>query len=587
MNLFEDLVIELKEENLLEDIAIDIPGRSDSISPSDTAADDRSEADDLEHVQIPEIPSYTNGNGHSDHSSESIHGEDSPEIDGFAESYDGSDPDPLINVPGPVEPEAADAADLQLMGSGDTVKIRRPASEAEFYKKRANNEVNSLELVDHVISAIEREHLKIVPQTFDSLEAKKALHHFVQVADSVDADAHKEAEFKLMESTEAWCSAIAVRDRHIGVSVLRRYCETCKPMLSSQAMLALARFYRNLPYSENVRGKFDFIITRLFSKQLEDETRRLIFTTDEMLGHIRTLYADWSSIPLYNIAAEDVTRTALTSKSFAELALEAESAGSFDDLIRSDFFNRLRLFKESIAELFFAPQVTAAAIECNVRIGNAYVELIDKERRGSGAEGIHDRFAGLDHEIVSEVTGKSLDLVEILRGLEARPEPAEPPEPILYDQSSDQSGSGHVAVADKAKPKLPMRVPGTVGRGRFAVNFWLLVVSVALITASVGIWFWGNFYVEDEQTSVSAARTFDAERSPFAEHLKIGRISGDTFYGVLKPSWETMPKEKREELLRSVLNAGSEGGWKSVSLMNSQGKSVAFASASKFEITAD
>ncbi|MEO6051846.1 MAG: hypothetical protein ABIP78_11005 [Pyrinomonadaceae bacterium] len=45
----------------------------------------------------------------------------------------------------------------------------------------------------------------------------------------------------------------------------------------------------------------------------------------------------------------------LTALSFDDLAIEAENAGSFDQLIESEFFSRLRLFKESISELFYAP----------------------------------------------------------------------------------------------------------------------------------------------------------------------------------------------------------------------------------------
>ena len=75
----------------------------------------------------------------------------------------------------------------------------------------------------------------------------------------------------------------------------------------------------------------------------------LLFSRDKMLGHIKTLYAEWSSIPLYSAEGEE-SNIALSSLSFEDLTKEAEFAENFDDLIRSDFFGRLRLFKESIAE---------------------------------------------------------------------------------------------------------------------------------------------------------------------------------------------------------------------------------------------
>ncbi|MCV4784430.1 hypothetical protein OFM36_33845, partial [Escherichia coli] len=65
---------------------------------------------------------------------------------------------------------------------------------------------------------------------------------------------------------------------------------------------------------------------------------------------------------------------------FDAFVKEAEAAEGFDSLIESDFFNRLRLFKEETAEMFFASEVLAAAMECNVRVGNRFVDLLEAER---------------------------------------------------------------------------------------------------------------------------------------------------------------------------------------------------------------
>ena len=65
----------------------------------------------------------------------------------------------------------------------------------------------------------------------------------------------------------------------------------------------------------------------------------------------------------------DESNILLAALSFEELATEAETAETFDQLIASDFFGRLRNFKESINEMFYAPNVTVAAIDANVRIG--------------------------------------------------------------------------------------------------------------------------------------------------------------------------------------------------------------------------
>jgi hypothetical protein len=218
MNVFEDLIEELRDENLLEETVIDLT-RS-------TAA--------------------RNG----------------------AANANGSAPELAV---GPPPDDLASKAGLDIQPN-------QTDDERDFYRKRAIDEVSSLQMVERIISGIEREHMKMVPSSYDDLEAKKALHRFLQApGDSATSD-YAEAEFQLMRETEAWSSALSNRDQKISVSNLRRFCENSRPVLSSQALLALGRFYRNASYSELSRAKFDLVMTRLFSREIEDEKRRLLFT---------------------------------------------------------------------------------------------------------------------------------------------------------------------------------------------------------------------------------------------------------------------------------------------------------------------
>ena len=179
------------------------------------------------------------------------------------------------------------------VAEGELAEVKTPETEADFYRKRAMDEVSSLQMVEHVLSGIEREHLKIVPATYDDLQAKKALHTFIQVhADPTSTD-YAEAEFRLMRETEQWMSALSERDKKITAANLRRFCENSRPGLSSQALMALCRFYRNSAYSEASRSKFDLVMTRLFAREIEDQKRRLLFSPVDMVGHIKTLYANW------------------------------------------------------------------------------------------------------------------------------------------------------------------------------------------------------------------------------------------------------------------------------------------------------
>ncbi len=527
MNVFEDLIVELKEENLLEETIFD-----------------------------------------------TAQGE-------FDEVIDTGD------VADPIEAsEPAIVGNDEVLEAEATPKKRKPAkANREFFKKRAVADVSSLQMVEHVLTSVEREYMKVRPYAFDDFKVKKALNTFLQVSDS-ETDEQKAAESALMQQTETWHAALAVRDNAISVPNLRLFCENTRPALSSQALLALARFYRNSPYSEPVRSKFDFVITRLFSRSIGGEKRKPLFSREAALGHIHTLYGEWSSVPLYT-ADDDTSRIELTALSFDDLTVEAKTAARFDDLIESDFFGRLRLFKESISELFFAPEVAVAAIEANISIGNAYVKLIDKEREKMDADHIQSKYGDLDNATISDATGRTLELNDLLRGT------GEIEEEMFEDEIEDVETELEKIILDapspKAEPKptVKIRMPAFIEgltQNIFQVNKWLLVVSAVLITASLGLYVWANYFAEQE-VSTNGVTSVNLDKAVYREHLKSAKVTAETLYGVLLPSWDELPKEKREEYLKKIMQAGPTTGFKQVSLMKSDGKPAGYASATRVEVT--
>ena len=332
MNIFEDLIEELKEENLLEE------------TPADTKTADTAAKPPAEKITASAQPAQTPA-AKTD--------EPKKETSGFDRQTPENNFQKPASAPNP------------------------PVGEADYYRKRAVEEVAFLQMVEHVFAGVEREQMKIAPKPYDDLEVKKVLHSFLQISGDVKSPEHAQLEFRLLQETESWYSALSQRDKLVSVAHLRRYCETTRPALSSPALVALGRFYRNSPYSEQIRSKFDLVLTRLFTKEIGGEKRKPVFSRDELIKHLNELYADWSSIPLYSTDEEN-SDTLLMVLKFEDFIAEAENAESFDELIRNDFFNRLRRFKESANEHFFAPLVTAAAIESNLRIGNRYVELLAK-----------------------------------------------------------------------------------------------------------------------------------------------------------------------------------------------------------------
>jgi hypothetical protein len=473
-------------------------------------------------------------------------------------------------------------ADKIEFETNQTVPSEQSPSGIEFYRKRAIEEVSFLQMVEHVFAGIEREQMKIVPKPFDDLEVKKVLHTFLQVSKETNTNGQAQAEFQLLQETENWYSALTHRDKRISINHLRRYCETTRPPLSAPALVALARFYRNSPYSEPVRGKFDFVITRLFSRDIENDRREMVFSREELIKHLKEFYAEWSSIPLYPTDSDD-SEILLIALKFEDFITEAAIAGNFDELIKNDFFNRLRLFKKNINENFFSPLVVAADIESNIKIGNSYVELLEKEK--SNKSTFEDKYGFLHDQTISDATGKTYQLVELLsrttgesKAVESKSvetlkevkKETKPEAKMIKEKSKSESYSNHKEERQTQK-------------NYFAVNKWLLTATIFTVFASLGLYFWANS--NDIEAKGANVISLNLDNSSLKENIQTARISGDIFYGVVLPSWDDLAQVKKEDILKKIVSIGAEKGFKKVQLLNNKGKTVGFAAGEKVEVS--
>ena len=106
---------------------------------------------------------------------------------------------------------------------------------------------------------------------------------------------------------------------------------------------------------------------------------------------------------------------------------------------------------------------------------------------------------------------------------------------------------------------------------------------MTLIGLSIGIYVYAN-YIASDNVSTAGVKNVEPDSSILEEHIKNGRISGETFYGQLLPSWDLLSKEKRQEYLQKVLQVGTEKAYKQVNLINKDGKMVAYASATRLDV---
>ncbi|MEW6361799.1 MAG: hypothetical protein AB1477_06720 [Acidobacteriota bacterium] len=507
MNVFADLIEELKEENLLEETIIELKRKA-------------AEANGI-------IPNGSNGT---------------------------------------VKPDA-DTLQANESDSGPSAEQKpenETVDEVEFYRRRAMEEVSSLQMVEHVISGIEREHMKMNPAVYDDLAIKKALHRFLQVSADISSPEYSAAEYSLMHEAESWFAALARRDSNISVANLRRYCENSRPVLSSQALMALGRFYRNSPFTEAVRGKFDFVMTRLFSREVEGERRKLLFSRPEMIGHIRTLYANWSSLSLYPREEHSEGIGAVVGR-FDAFVKEAEAAEGFDSLIESDFFNRLRLFKEETAEMFFASEVLAAAMECNVRVGNRFVDLLEAERENDNVEKIEEKYGYSYDTIISNAASKTLFLVELLKG----------EKDVEREETVQQPEARKITLDFESAPVVQKRKVG--------VNKWLLAATIIVALISIGIYFWSS-NAGPEASGVQEAKNIELPAGNLQKHIRFARRSDETLYGMAQPTWSALSEDEQRQLLGEAFAFAQSVGLKRVNILNEKGRTIGYATKDKAEV---
>ena len=586
MNVFENLIDELKEENLLEETVIETQKAEETAYLGEVKLNfSPSEFDESPTESVESAAQFSVAFAASEFSS--------ADLSETAREKDSINLDDELLVVGNGD-FVTEAAVVQNFPAVETAKKKENFDEKEFYRKRAMEEVSGLQMVEHVLTGIEREQMKTAPKNYNDITVKKALHDFMKIAADVKSPEHAQAEFQLMQETETWCSALSHRDKRVSVAHLRRYCETTKPALSSQALISLARFYRNLPYSESVRSKFDFVVTKLFSKDDGDEKRVLVFSREELIQHLKELYADWSSISLYSID-DDNSSIVLAALKFEDFIGECENAENFDELVRTDFFNRLRLFKESTNEIFFAPLVTASAIECNARIGNRFVDLIRAEREKKDAAQMQDKYGFTHDQSISDATSKTLQMVELLREISAREKSiktekkleqtrAETVKSVKSKTETAVAAATNRSVSHKTSSRSNGRAAenyqDTNPKTGLAGNKWLLSVVIFVVLASAAIY----FYQGSSATGGDEVKKVNLQNSSLKEFLESASISDNAFNGVTSPVWDSLPNEKKEAILKKILAYSSSKDFSKVQLLDKAGKTVGTASGGKVEV---
>ena len=508
MNVFEDLVVELKEENLLEDTVIEHGSRSMNGAPLSVVANGSL---------------TSNGNKRS------------------------------------IKPSTAFARESF-----------QPVSNSKQEKEQLSLQLSALQLIELVIAASEAVDGND-NNSFDDLPAKKAFHRYDQALTDKDSEEYLEAKSEVLSCLGNWQDDLSKRDAKIAPSSLRKYIESANPPLSPQALFAMLRFYRGIPVSEWSYAKFDLIVTRLFSKFVDEEKREPLCSQSEIVKHLTARYADWGMDGFKSLPADD-PEVAMLALKFDDFRQEAERASDLKELISSQLFDRLLAHKRSTGALFFIPKITAAAVESNLKIASRMVDLMAKEKERGGAA----RLGDLNGAVVSDAIARTVDV----GGEQANDTPDGRSTDLNNSPRKTKSlrAERPVKAKDRSKKQKVSR-----GNSLLGVNRWLLAATVLSVIFSVGIYVWAEYFTTDTvvNNSVKSTQFDDPELKQIIGNAK---ISGSILYAVANPEFVNMKEDQQREFLKKLQQAGVVKGYDRVSLMNGQGKTIAYASKDRIEL---
>ncbi len=432
------------------------------------------------------------------------------------------------------------------------------------YSQSMVDEISCLEVVEFILSAVEREQLRIAPSSYDTVPIKQERKKFLDVVENSDGPLSPEAGKALRKEIERWNSVLLERDSGISTTALRRFCEDNH--LSSKVLVALARFYRNLTFSEIVRSKFDLIVTRLFSRDLPNSKREMAFERDDLIVSLNELYSEWSSIPVYADSNED-SELILAAFKFEDFIEEAKKAHSIDELLTSGYFKRLKSFKRKTGENFFSPLLVASAIECNISVGNQYVSLIAKEKKRKENKKIGERFGQSHDRSVSEATSKSLMLVELL------------------NEKEKAKATKKASKKDKGKQGKKKKGEDSETSGKSNVRLLKVIIPILiLIGIAIGVYFYASSSSASVYGYYSVEAQIKLENGALKDYVSTGSIEDQSFNGVVTSRWHSLPGKTKQEIIGKIFRVGTANGFSRVVLKNDSDEIVAQTKGSEIEI---
>lgn len=234
-----------------------------------------------------------------------------------------------------------------------------------------SDEAMSLRMVEKFLHEVETSLVRPRSEQFDLRAVRECLRILRPKDEYVDPAEELDAECRLRSEFDRWREELAEKDREIEAFHIRRFCDGLKSRIDRRVFLSLARFYRCLPFSHPVQSKFDLAVTRAFSIGLPGGRRRLLRDRAFVSGELAGLYLLWDEG-----SDTEIDDCSDAVGVFDRLLEEVRALTEFESLVQTNIFERIREAKRNMGRTYFHPDCVAAAVECNIEVGNAFDSLL-------------------------------------------------------------------------------------------------------------------------------------------------------------------------------------------------------------------
>ena len=447
-------------------------------------------------------------------------------------------------------------------------EIEDDPEERNRQKLRAEDEFASVQLIESLLDGVLEDPSRSESSTTHAADARKALASLRQLSVEPNATGFSHSITELTKAVNAWRSALEQRDARIEAGRLRLYCENSHPPLSAKSLIELAGLYRRALFSDQTRDKFDFVMTRLFTCEGNSVKREMRFPRAESIDQIKKLYKKWD-ISSVEHSGSDRDKIFEAAAKFGAFAARVDAAPTFADLFRSDIPSSIRELKKSLGETIFEPEIMASVMDCNVRIGNRFVEIAALEKQSYGSDAVSAKYGDGYDEIATESAVRTLRLAELLESPDLKPE--ETVAPI------------EIKAEEKVRPPSEDRQRSRTGLLR-GVNKWLLAVTILVVVGGVAAFFLIKVDTV-QQTGLVSAKPADISNTEFEKYFSDARTTESTLYVSADPEWDVLTADEKKKVLKSAFEQATKKGMRNVRVLNKDGKGIAFASELRQELT--